>query len=150
MKFDFDVDVQNVLRNLESSSKEVVRAVNRETERTALKTKSNAIRGIQRAPAGGRTYTRGGVTHKASAAGEFPKTDTGNLVASIKTINKDTTGAIVEYLVGSSLDYAEWLEFGTLDMSARPWLMPSMRRAAKDHNKRLTQAIREANRAFRE
>ena len=39
----------------------------------AMDTQNEAVRGIQRGPANGRTYKRGTVTHTASAPGQFPK-----------------------------------------------------------------------------
>lgn len=55
----------------------------------------------------------------ASHPGDPPNTDTGRLVQSIKFDFKDSglTGR-----VGTNLRYGAFLEFGTSDMEARPWL----------------------------
>ena len=62
-------------------------------------------------------------THRASAAGEPPATDTGYLVSNIFTnIDTDGLGASVESRAG----YSSFLEFGTSKMAARPFLQPAL------------------------
>ena len=62
-------------------------------------------------------------THRASAAGEPPATDTGYLVSNIFTnIDTDGLGASVE----SRAAYSSFLEFGTSKMAARPFLQPAL------------------------
>lgn len=148
MKFDFSVDTNNVLKDLSAFGEAVEKAANKEFLRYATSIQSEAIRRIQQAPASGTIYKRGTITHQASAAGEYPKTDTGNLVASIKSqglINdgKNQSGLDV-YLVGSPLVYAAYLEFGTLNMSARPWLYPTALSLKKKFEDNLNQAIKRA------
>ena len=93
-----------------------------EVRNTAIKSIQNKSGGtqVQRSRQGGGTYT-----HTASAAGSAPNTDTGKLVASI-AVEPHKSG--VYALVGSNLDYAGWLEFGTTKMGARPWLEPALRK----------------------
>jgi HK97 gp10 family phage protein len=50
---------------------------------------------------------------------DYPNTDTGRLVQSIK-FDFDSTGSSGR--VGSNLPYAKYLELGTKDMAPRPWL----------------------------
>ena len=62
-------------------------------------------------------------THKASAAGEPPATDTGFLVSNIfLNVDTDGLGASVE----SRADYSSFLEFGTSKMAARPFMQPAL------------------------
>ncbi len=62
-------------------------------------------------------------THRASAAGEPPATDTGYLVSKIFTnIDPVGLGASVE----SRADYSSFLEFGTSKMAARPFMQPAL------------------------
>ena len=62
-------------------------------------------------------------THRSSAAGEPPATDTGYLVSNIFTnIDADGLGASVE----SRADYSSFLEFGTSKMAARPFMQPAL------------------------
>ncbi len=74
----------------------------------------------------GRIYHRGGVTHQASAVGEYPANDTGALAnnISIKIIGD------LEVNVGSreNVPHGAYLEFGTSRMSARPWLTPALQK----------------------
>ena len=93
-----------------------------EVRNSAIKSIQNKSGGtqVQRSRQGGGTYT-----HTASAAGGAPNTDTGKLVASI-AVEPHKSG--VYALVGSNLDYAGWLEFGTTKMGARPWLEPALRK----------------------
>lgn len=149
MKFRWSSDVKEVLSNLSEYGEAVQSAVNKEIAKTALMTEAEAKKRIERAPAGGRTYVRTSktgskVVHKASAPGEYPKSDTGNLVASIRAITDTTNNGLQSWLVGTPLDYGWYLEFGTVRMAERPWLMPTARFVAKDMNKRVTKAINEA------
>lgn len=100
-----------------------------------MDTQANAVRGIQRGPASGRTYKRGTVTHKASAPGQFPMSDTGRLAANVEfeVANKSRKVAVV----GTNIQYGAFLEFGTSKMAARPWLMPSFRKASEGVAKEL-------------
>lgn len=85
----------------------------------ALTMKAAAIDGIKSPPASGRIYTRYYPyrKHQASAPGEYPNEDMGELAQSIRAeINP------LEATVGSSLVYAYYLQFGTTKMEPRPWL----------------------------
>jgi HK97 gp10 family phage protein len=70
----------------------------------------------------GRMYGR----HRASAPGETPAVETGNLVNSINTqlASSSDTNATAE--VGTGVEYAEFLEFGTSRMEARPFMRPAI------------------------
>ena len=84
-----------------------------------------AIKSIQKKSPGKTVirYRNGGkaYTHTAAAEGYAPNTDTGRLVQSI-LVEVEPDGATV----GSNLDYAGRLEFGTSQMGARPWLIPAL------------------------
>lgn len=95
----------------------------------AMDTHSNAVQGIQRGPASGRTYTRGNVTHRASAEGEYPMSDTGRLASNVEFTVASKSKPQAE--VGTNIIYGRWLEFGTSKMAARPWLERSFIKAAK-------------------
>jgi len=91
----------------------------------AFKVEGDAKYNIQTGSRSGKSYRRGNVTHNASAPGEFPKTDTGELVANINTIFAMNR---LEATVGSrkSAPHGYYLEFGTSRMAPRPWLMPTL------------------------
>jgi len=73
----------------------------------------------------GRVYIRAGRIHHASAPGEPPAIDTGNLINSIQ-VEPTRTGAVVY----STSEYAPHLEFGTVKMGARPFFQPAVEREA--------------------
>lgn len=85
--------------------------------------KDDASHKINNGRRSGRVYKVPGGTHQASAPGEYPKTLTGQLVASLFKRISTTTALTAE--VGTGLDYGKFLEFGTSRMAARPWLRPS-------------------------
>lgn len=88
-----------------------------------------AVQGIQRGPKSGRIYEKYHPrrTHKSSASGEYPATDTGRLASSVRMVFPTTSSLSGE--VGTAVKYGAWLEFGTSGMAARPWLLPSFERA---------------------
>lgn len=93
-------------------------------------THSEAVRSITTGSRSGNLYSRwkGQKSHRASAEGEAPKSDTGNLIQNL-TLEKETGG----YSVGSrkGAPYGFWLEFGTSGMGARPWLAPAFEKMVK-------------------
>ena len=89
-------------------------------------------RQVDRSRQGGGTYT-----HTAAAEGSAPNTDTGKLVSSV-AVEKVANAT---YHIGSNLDYAEWLEFGTSKMSPRPWLNPAFRANEKNLIVNITEVV---------
>ena len=84
--------------------------------------RNTADQGITEGNKSGRTYTRRGISHTASAAGEYPAADTGVLHTNIFTdVDSNGLGGSVE----SRAKYSEFLEFGTSKMAARPFMQPS-------------------------
>ena len=59
-------------------------------------------------------------SHQASAPGEMPAIDTGALAASIQTDVQRTKGTVY-----TNSEYAEFLEYGTVNMEARPYMTPA-------------------------
>jgi HK97 gp10 family phage protein len=84
--------------------------------------RGEAIKSIQSGSKTGRTYKRYNPTrtHRASAPGEAPASDTGNLVSNIMVQDK---GDSIE--VQSNAEYSKFLEYGTSKMEARPFLFPA-------------------------
>lgn len=76
-------------------------------------------------PKSGRTYKRRKKTHTASAPGEAPAIDTGALFDSLNT---EMTGEL-SAVVGTNMEYAEALEFGSHKMAPRPFLGPAFEEA---------------------
>lgn len=86
-----------------------------------------AVAGIDGGPKSGRVYTRKGVSHRASAPGQYPASDTGGLSSSVRKV-LPTAGNLTGE-VGTNVTYGKYLEFGTSKMAARPWLLPSFKAA---------------------
>lgn len=99
-----------------------------------------AIKSIQQKSAG-ETVTRyrlggGSYTHTVSNPGDAPNTDTGALVRSIQ-VDVRREGVYV----GSTLEYAPMLEFGTSTMDARPWLNPALESQRRNVQKLISAAV---------
>ena len=117
------------------------RAAEQVVEITARSIERKVKTGLSRGGRSGRTYQRRGITHQASAAGEYPKTDTGALVASVFT---DISGLFAT--VGSNLVYSAHLEYGTRNMSARPMWGPIREEETLLFWKRMESAMKGATR----
>ena len=92
------------------------------------------IQANMKAPKHGRTYIKGGRKHIASAPGEAPAIDTGNLFNSLKIEYGRgagyPTGAFAH--IGTwTTGYAGYLEGGTTKMAKRPFADPA-RQALQD------------------
>lgn len=74
-----------------------------------------------------------------SKPGDAPNTDSGDLLKSLKVVNN---GFYAD--VGTDLFYAPWLEFGTQNMPARPFLAPALKRRRFVWFKRLKEIAKEA------
>lgn len=72
-------------------------------------------------PGRGREYQRRTVTHRASAPGDGPAVDTGRLRQSIG-VQQLGEG---RYRVGTNVQYAPLLEFGTRTTAPRPFMRPA-------------------------
>ncbi len=95
---------------------------------TAFAIQRDAVQSIQRGPKSGETYTHGRKTHTASAPGEAPASDTGNLAKSIR-VKLEKARGYAEVIAHAP--YAPHLEFGTSRMAARPFMGPAFHRNRK-------------------
>ncbi len=123
--------VEGLQKSLDALAKRYSKATVQAAIASGQMIRTEAIKTIQDVSNGEeQTRTRlGGATRTviASKAGDAPNTDTGTLVSSIQV---DVTTTYV--YVGSSLSYAQWLEFGTRNMAARPWLYPAVEKKRAD------------------
>lgn len=93
-------------------------------ESAANTVRNAAIKSIA-AEAGGLPYTRSNPKRSgiASAPGDAPHTDTGNLVNNIQVQRFDKSVDVG--IMGDKAPYGKYLEFGTSKLAARPWLRPA-------------------------
>lgn len=132
------------LRELETKFRRVPRV----TEEAAmdglaacgLVIQSKAKELVQKGPKTGLIYKRRGVMHQASAPGEAPATDQGDLVSSIQM---DVEKHNEEVIVSAGTAYARMLEFGTLYVAARSF----MQRAVDELRSRLSAIFTQAAQA---
>lgn len=129
VRFDFS--------EIEKMNSDFLRAVPQATQagfnQAAELTRGEMVKAIQRGPATGRVYKKTNPIreHQASAPGEAPMSDTGDLArhatidtkppASVKRINDAEAKAGFP----TGFDYADYLEYGTSKMAARPYVFPA-------------------------
>lgn len=104
------------------------------------------ITSIQKGVKTGKLYKRGSITHRASAPGQAPASDTGTLANRSIDVRYERGGrsAFVGVNKGGGLEYAMHLEFGTVNMAPRPFVKPASKKLAKPIRKALADAVRKA------
>lgn len=132
--------VEEVNRNLARLRKVYGKAVVEAAVSGAELVRGTAIKSIQ-STSGGEVVTRtraGGGTyeHTVSKEGDAPNTDTGRLVSSIQ-VDINPLGIFV----GSTLEYAGYLEFGTSAMEPRPWLNPALESNRRNIERLMADAV---------
>lgn len=112
---------------------------------TAQNVRSNAIKSIQRGTKSGIEYEKYSPrrTHRASAPGEAPATDTGRLVGSIQA---NIEGKSAE--VSANTEYAAYLEFGTRTIEPRPFLFPALEQERPAWERRLNGIVDKASKGI--
>jgi HK97 gp10 family phage protein len=132
--------LEQVQRNMNALASKVGRATFDAGNKVAQMIRTTAVQSIQDVSQGEQTvrYTAGGnpYIHTTSTPGGAPNTDTGTLVSSIQVEIKSD-----DIYVGSRLDYAYHLEFGTSVMQARPWLIPAVEANRSSATKEFSYAI---------
>ena len=115
--------VEELQRNLRKWGANADAELSKLVNATAQSVRTNAVRSIQKGPASGVVYElyQPRRTHRASAPGQAPKTDTGRLASSVSVRKSGTMTAYVF----TPVEYGAYLEFGTQKMAARPWLLPA-------------------------
>jgi len=69
---------------------------------------------------GDKVYTRGGITHVASAPGDPPNSDTGSLMNSLRW---ERVGDL-HYEIRDGVAHGIYMELGTETIAARPFMYP--------------------------
>lgn len=121
------VGSRDIAAELIAYGAKAVEVTDASAKRGALRLSNRIIKLLNKGSRTGIEYKRGGISHTASAAGEPPKSDTGFLASQVRPEIKKTTGSgnVVSASVVISSAYAGFLEEGTEDMAARPFVEPS-------------------------
>ena len=129
-------ELQAALRNMGPELQDVVGQI---VEGTGLELRGDIVKRYQSGPASGRVYQKYNPrrTHRASAPGEAPMSDTGQLAGSV--VYKVVSDMAVE--VSSGMPRAAWLEYGTTQMAPRPAWRPAVEEMAPLFRSRLETAI---------
>lgn len=132
------VDATKLLRAFGSLPRETEKQVQDAVVSSVLDIHGTARKLVQRGPKTGNVYRKSNPDrrHQASKGGEAPATDTGGLVNSLYFDVELLSGT-----VGSHLAYAAYLEHGTRQIEARPYLVPSVETNRTKVVKRIMKAI---------
>ena len=130
----------------EALEDEILPVVNLET----LRLVGYIRKSLNSGPRTGKTEIRGGVERQASAPGEPPKSDTGNLARSVRA-DAELMGSKVVGFVTVSTPYARALEYGykPRNLRARPYVQPAIKARRPKINRNVRKAVIRAVRRVR-
>lgn len=143
------LDLSKFAKSLNDLSKGSQQEAKKAISKVSYKIEGDCKDNISSGSRSGRIYKRGKKrTHQASSAGEFPKTDYGDLVKNIKTVISFNG---LEATVGSRIDapHGFWLEFGTPKMQPRPWLSRTINENKKFIEKTFDDALNNIAKDFK-
>jgi HK97 gp10 family phage protein len=143
---DFSVKVEGLDRIAQASEKmrqSILVELNKAVFASAQRVRTEAIKSLHDGNKSGRVYKRGAVTHRASAPGEAPATDTGRLANSI-TAYAGANGEAFTVAGRGTAKYAALLEFGTSKIAPRPFMFPALEKSKAWIRERLAAAVRTA------
>lgn len=143
----FKIDgLDKLIARLNTAGPEAKAAVRAAVHKGGERIRSDAVKSISRGGRSGKVYKRGkGRYHQASAPGEFPKTDMGELVSNI-TVASDVGAQGYAITVGSRIQAPQgyWLETNAPSAGGRPWLAPVVARQGKFVFQDIAQAVKAA------
>ena len=122
-------NLKKVLSQLENLDKQLEPEFQEIVKGGAQLIRGEAIKSIQTGAKSGVVYQMYNPRreHRASAPGQAPASDTGNLVS--KIIVKQKTRNITN--VESNANYSAFLEYGTSKMQPRPFMLPAFEKSKK-------------------
>lgn len=134
--------IDQVTKNLGHIAQRVDRAISKATVIISVEMHRYIVNSIQHNQSKGRTYKyflytdsdgdlrRGrprNQPHVASRPGDAPNTDMGDLVRGIRVTRVEQTGPFrYRAKVVSQDGKSAWLEYGTINMEARPFMRPAL------------------------
>lgn len=140
MPLDIKVEISgDVAEKLKTASSRVTDAVDGALLDAAILLEGIIKKKISRGGRSGNPYSVGGKSAQRSAPGEPPKSDTGRLVNSIRHTHSFLTAT-----VGTEVNYAGYLEYGTSKMAARPYLEPTLEENEDTIEKMIIDAMQKA------
>lgn len=146
MKVEGEAQIQAALR---FKGQAAAHNISKELMAAALILHGAIVISVQRGSRTGLEYPRpGGTTHVASAPGEPPKSDTGNLASNIIPDIRNTKEG-TEVVVVSRAPYSAALEFGTKDgrIKARPFMRPAYEEKKKQILELVARALKKGTNA---
>jgi len=129
-----NVELTAIAKRLDGVAIEMPEKIKRRLTVGANTIRNTIIKSMAREKKSGNFYLRGGKAHRASAPGEAPAVDSGELLRSIVF---DVRGMEMEVGAEAGAPYAELLEEGTSKMKARPFLEP----AIEEHRDAIINAV---------
>jgi HK97 gp10 family phage protein len=139
MSVQYVVGVPGLLSALKRDRITMQRAVARGVTIGAFLVHKTAVDNIEKGPKTGHMYG----SHQASAGGESPATDLGGLAASLRVVAARPGDQSTAQVIASA-PYAQALEYGTMNMEARPFLGIAAENRAKDVAECIAEEIRMA------
>ena len=131
----FRFDMKNFSKKLNKRLQE--NKVKTYVARSTMMVRNTAVQSIQKGGTG-KLYEKYNPrrTHRASAPNQPPASDTGFLVSQISTsVKKEPNGVVVGQII-SAAPYSAHLEFGTTNMTERPFMQPAL-----EKNRRKIEAL---------
>jgi HK97 gp10 family phage protein len=120
---------RELIQTLGKISKATEQDVRRALLRGAIAVENTAVAKIIDPPKTGRIYRSRGnkkKLHQASAPGQPPAADTGELHTGITHAEAPAPQGVIRVEVGANAPYATALELGTSKMAPRPFMAPSL------------------------
>ena len=132
-----------IMRKFDAMPAAIRKGVQAELYKGGLMIQNTAKRKIL-SPGSGRTYKRRTVSHRASAPGQPPASDTGRLASSIAVAILGGGDVVCVSAGGGIVNYAVHLEYGTERMEERPFMRPSLNERLPKIRENVSAAIRKA------
>ena len=136
------VEIQANLNKISTAAKQLI---SHAVFKGVADVEKEAKMSIQRGGKSGIVYQRYSPkrTHRSSAPGEPPASDTGYLVNNIKRkMDMDKLGGEIR----SRAAYSKYLEYGTSKMMPRPYMFPALEKHRGKIKTRINRAVAAANR----
>ena len=137
------VEIQANLNKISTAAKQLI---SHAVFKGVADVEKEAKMSIQRGGKSGIVYQRYSPkrTHRSSAPGEPPASDTGFLVNNIKRkMDMDKLGGEIR----SRAAYSKYLEYGTSKMMPRPYMFPALEKHRGKITQRINRAVKAANRS---